>query len=216
MSRLRLVGFSGALVLSALIGGTLISATLAASAPQAPDTFPGAAAATKACAAFRAAFAANLGRTEAQVTAAAKAAIVSTVDAAVADGTLTVEAAARIKTRVAAADADGCKLLSGRPTRAAGAVDIVRDGFAAAAASLGMAPAELRAEIRSGTSLKAVAAAKGVPYTTVTSAAMTSVEQDLDAAVAAGTLTQARADRIMERLGARLAAGWPRRADGAP
>lgn len=215
MSRLRLVGFSGALVLSALIGGTLISAALAAPAPQAPDTSPQAAAATTACAAFRAAFAANLGKTEAQVTTAAKAAIASTVDAAVADGTLTVQAAARIKTRVAAADADGCKLLSGRPTRAAGAVGVVRDGFAAAATSLGMTPAELRAELRSGASLKDVAAAKGVPYATVTSAAMASVQQDLDAAVAAGTLTGARADRIMERLGARLAAGWPRRAEGS-
>ncbi|MGK2849799.1 MAG: hypothetical protein ACSLFN_02660 [Candidatus Limnocylindrales bacterium] len=218
MSRLRLAGFSGALVLSALIGGTLISAALAAPAPtrapQAPAPAPRSAAPTQACAAFRAAFAANLGKTEAQVTAAARAAILSTVDAAVADGTLTAEVAARIKTRISAAEADGCKLLSGWRAKAAGAAGVVKDGFAAAASALDLTPAELRSELRAGKTLKDVAAAKGVAYATVTAAVTASVDEDLDAAVAAGTLTQARADKIQERLAARLEAGWTRR--GAP
>lgn len=215
MSRLRLAGFSGALVLSALIGGTLISAALAAPATELQGAaIPAAnptAAPSAACAAFRAAFAANLGKTEAQVTAAAKAAIVTTVDAAVADGTLPAGAAAKVKARIAAAEADGCKVLSGWRARAAGAVGIAKDGFAAAAEALDLTPTELRAELRSGKTLKDVAAAKGVPYATVTAAALASVEQDLDAAVAAGTLTQARADKIMARIASRLEAGWPRR-----
>lgn len=218
MSRLRLAGFSGALVLSALVGGTLMSAAQAAPAAGSAlseAVAPEAAAATPACTEFRAAFAANLGKTEAEVTAAAKTAIASTVDAAVARGTLSVEAAARIKTRIAAAEADGCKLLSGWRAKAAGAAGVVKDGFAAAASALGMTSAELRAELRSGTSLNDVAAAKDVPYASVTEAVMASVKQDLDAAVAAGTLRQARADRILERLSARLEAGWPRRS-GVP
>lgn len=219
MSKVRLVGVSGALVLSALIGGSLISAAMAAATPPSASAPPTAVPATQAaapneaCAAFRAAFAENLDKTEAQVTEAAKAAIASTVDAAVVDGTLTAEAAARIKARISAAEADGCKLLSGRAARGTRAVGVVKDAFEAAAGSLGITPAELRVELRSGTSLKDVAAAKGVPYASVTAAALASVKQDLDAAVAAGTLTQARADKVMERLTARLAAGWPRRGE---
>ena len=216
MSKLRLAGFSGALVLSALIGGTLISAVAAAPAAT-PAAAPAPALATPAgepspyCTAFRAAFAANLGKTEVEVVAAAKAAIGTTVDAAVADGSLTADAAARSKARVAAADADGCKILSGWHGKAARAVGMVKDGFAAAAASLDMTTTQLRAELKAGKSLKDVAAAAGVPYETVTSAALASVKEDLDAAVAAGTLKQARADRILERLERRLEAGWPRR-----
>lgn len=221
MSKLRLAGSSGALVLSAIIGGTLISAVAAAPAARSAVTPAAVAPATalaapagepsEYCTAFRASFAANLGKTEAEVVAAAKAAIGSTVDAAVADGSLTADAAARIKARVAAADADGCRILSGWHGKAARAVGIAKDGFAAAAEALDMTTTQLRAELRSGKSLKDVAAANGVPYASVTAAALAAVDKDLDAAVAAGTLKQARADRILERLERRLEAGWPRR-----
>ena len=223
MSKLRLAGFSGAMVLSALIGGTLISAVAAAPAAT-PAVTPAAPAAPAAaipvgepsehCTAFRAAFAANLGKTEAEVVAAAKAAIGSTVDAAVADGSLTPDAAARLKTRVAGADADGCKILSGWRAKARGAVGIAKDSFAAVAEALDMTTVQLRAELKSGKNLKDVAAAQGVPYTTLTAAALASIDEDLDAAVAAGNLEQARADRILERLERRLEAGWPRRGAG--
>lgn len=221
MSKLRLAGFSGAMVLSALIGGTLISAVAAAPAatpavtpaPEAPEVALTARAGepSEYCTAFRAAFAANLGKTEAEVVAAAKAAIGTTVDAAVADGSLTGDAAARLKTRVAGADADGCKILSGWRAKARGAAGIAKDGFAAVAEALDMTTVQLRAELKSGKTLKDVAAAKGVPYATVTAAALAAVDGDLDAAVAAGNLKQARADKIMERLERRLEAGWPRR-----
>lgn len=218
MSKIRLAGFSGALVLSALVGGTLISAVAAAPAPAAPAVAAPAVApaATKGepgayCTAFRAAFAANLGVSEAQVVAAAKSAVGTAVDAAVADGSITADVAARIKARVAAADADGCAILAGaRGKVARGAIGVVKDGFAAAATALDMTPAALRAELRSGSSLKDVAAAKGVPYETVTAAALAAVDKDLDAAVAAGTLPQARADKILDRMERRLAAGWRR------
>lgn len=221
MSKLRLAGFSGALVLSAIIGGTLISAVAAAPAPAtaaaaapaltAPALTAPAGEPSEYCTAFRAAFAANLGKTEAEVVAAAKAAIGTTVDAAVADGSLSADAAARLKTRVAGADADGCKILSGWRAKARGAMGVAKDGFAAVAEALDMTAAQLRAEFKAGKSLKDVAAAKGVPYATVTAAALASVDADLDAAVAAGTLSQARADKILERLERRLEAGWSRR-----
>lgn len=208
MSRLRLVGFSGALVISALIGGTLMSSVAAAPATEAAAREP-----SEYCTTFRAAFATNLGVSEDQMVAAAKAAIGTAVDAAVADGKLTAAEATRIKARVSAADANGCSILAGRRgILARAAIDVAKHGFQAAATALDMTPAELRAELRGGSTLKDVAAEKNVPYATVTTAVLTAVKADLDAAVAAGNLTQARADRILDRIERRLEAGWPVRA----
>lgn len=216
MSKLRLVGFSGALVLSALIGGTLMSTVAAAPAAPAAAAAPAAERAEREpseyCTTFRAAFAANLGVSEDQVVAAAKSAIGTAVDKAVADGKLTAAEGARIKARVAAAEADGCAILSGwRGVVARASLDVAQQAFGAAAAALDMTPAELRGELRDGSTLKEVAAEQGVPYETVSAAVLTAVKADLDAAVAAGNLTQARADRILDRVERRLDAGWPRR-----
>ncbi len=84
---------------------------------------------------------------------------------------------------------------------------MARDGLTAAADVLKLTPAELRTQLRTGKSLKDVAAAQTVPYATVTDAIVAAVKADLDAAVAAGNLKQARADRILERLEQRLADG---------
>ncbi|HET9498226.1 MAG TPA: hypothetical protein VFP83_07865, partial [Candidatus Limnocylindria bacterium] len=55
--------------------------------------------------------------------------------------------------------------------------------------------------------LQEVAEAEGVPYANVSAAALASAEADLDAAVEAGTLTQAQADAILERLEGALSDG---------
>ena len=62
-------------------------------------------------------------------------------------------------------------------------------------------------QLRSGKDLKTIAAEKGVPYATVIAAALAPVKARLDAAVAAGTLTRARADKVLARLEANLADG---------
>ena len=82
----------------------------------------------------------------------------------------------------------------------------------AAAEALKITPEALRADLRGGKTLKDVASAHDVPYATVTDAVVAAVKADLDTAVAAGTLKQARADRILERLKTRLADGNLRRA----
>ena len=234
MSKFRLAGFAGLLVVAALVGGTIIGSVAAATAPRLsapdravapavdakPDAKPDPAAVAKRCADFRKAFAANLGVAESALAPAAKKAVISMIDAAVAAGTITKEAGDRHKARVEAADADACRLLAGRigggPGTGAGpgagpgagaALGVARDGLAAAAKALGMTPAELGAQLRSGKTLKDVATAKGVPYATVSAAVVASVKADLDAAVAAGTIPHARADRILERLGQNLADG---------
>ncbi len=125
-----------------------------------------------------------------------------------ADGDLTTAAGDRLKARLEKAPADGCAMLNGwRAKVAKAAVNVGKDGLTAAADALKLTPAELRAELRAGKSLKDVAAAHDVPYATLTDAIVKAVKADLDAAVAAGNLKQARADRILERLEARLADG---------
>lgn len=230
MSRLHLAGFSGLLIAAALVGGTLIGSVAAATAPStgapAQDVVPAvdarpapdAEAAAKRCADFRTAFAANLGVEESALAPAAKKAAISTIDAAVAAGTITKAAGDRLKARVEAADADACRLLAGRigvPRAGAGAraaLGVAKDGLTAAAGALGMTPAELGAKLRAGESLKEVATAKGVPYATVSAAVVASVKSDLDAAVAAGKIRQAREDRILDRLTKNLADGRLRNA----
>jgi hypothetical protein len=132
--------------------------------------------------------------------------------AAVADGRVAAAVADRLKTRIDKADIDGCALLAGRLARAGAVVGAAKDGLTAAAGALDMTPAELGAELRRGASLKDVAAAEGVPYATVSAAVVAAVKADLDAAVADGTIRQARADRILERLEANLADGRLRNA----
>lgn len=228
MSKVRLAGFAGLLVVAALVGGTIIGSVAAATAPRAgapeqnvapaADARPNAEAAAKRCAEFRRAFAANLGVQESALAPAAKKAAVSMIDAAVAAGTLTKADADKRKARIEAADADGCRLLAGRiGARGAGlgagaARGVAKDGLAAAAKALGMTGAELGAQLRSGKTLRDVATAKGVPYATVSAAVVASVKTDLDAAVAAGKIKQARADQILERLAKNLADGRLRNA----
>ena len=120
MSKLRLAGMAGALVVAALVGGTLINVVAAApggsSAPADPAAAAPAAARPAAgtyCEAFRTAFAANLGVSQDELVAAAKAAAATAVDKAIADGTLTQAAGDKLKERITAADGEGCGFLAG-------------------------------------------------------------------------------------------------------
>lgn len=223
MSRNRIIGLSSALVLVAVIGGSIFGSVAANTLPPASDAaaMPAAAspsarpsakpvAAGTYCETYRAAYAAALGVDVADLAPAAARAAQAAIDAAVADGHLSAARAERLKARVSASDAGGCAKLverigTERPERPAAGV--VRDGADAAAQALNMTSAELRAELRSGKDLKAIATEKGVPYATVTAAALAPVKARLDAAVAAGKLTRIRADKILARLEANLADG---------
>lgn len=223
MSRNRIIGVGGAFVLAVIIGGSIIGTVAANTAPPAsddagllaapsssPSSSPKPVAAGTYCETYRAAYAAALGVDVADLAPAAAKAAQAAIDAAVADGHLSAARAERLKARIAASDAGGCakvleRIGTAKPDRPAAGV--VQDGAAAAAKALGMTSAELRAELRSGKDLKAIAAEKGVPYATVTAAALAPVKARLDAAVAAGTLTQKRADKILAKLEKSLADG---------
>ena len=220
MSKFRLAGFSGALVVAAIVGGTLISAVAAApmsppaSGGGAPAAAPSAAAGgatAEYCATYRAAFAADLGVTEDALKAAARKALATTIAKAVADGDLTKVAGDRLQARLDASTTDGCKVLAGAQGRIAkaarGALGVIRDGLEAGAKALGMTPAEVRAALKDGTSLKDLAGTKKVDYAVVSEAVVGAVKADLDKAVAAGTIRQPRADRVLDRLTNALADG---------
>ena len=118
MKSLKILGIAGALVASAVVGGTLMSAVSAH-----PDTSPATSngtppvadpAAGEYCQTFLDALAANLGVDVADLTPAARDAAKSTVDAAVANGDLTAAIGEAIKTRIDGADGTGCAWLGMR------------------------------------------------------------------------------------------------------
>lgn len=198
----RTFGAAGALILAALVGGTLIGAVAAAP--------PEGEAAGGHCDAYREAFATNLGVSVDALTPAAQAAAASTVEAAVAAGDITTEMGDQIKERIEASEGDGCRILAGawhRAVRHADRAEFKHDLGLAAADALGLSVDELRDQLRSGESLIDVAATQGVDYAVVSAAVLDAATADLIAAVEAGKITQERADAMLERLEAHLAEG---------
>jgi ribosomal protein S20 len=237
MTKLRTIGFRAGLVAVGLVGGTMISAFAAAPPRSSSATAAGPASdmadarsaseattgharglafgalenAAEYCETFRDAFAAKLGVDESALGPAAKAAAITTIDAAVTKGDITEAVGERLKAKVNDVDDDACGWLGTRLERAHGAVGIMKDGATAAAEALKMTPAELRAALKSGNDLKSLAASQGVSYKDVSGAIVAAVKADLDAAVKAGKIKQARADRILGRLERNLADGRLRR-----
>lgn len=208
----KTLGFAGALIVAALVGGTLINTTFAVDeASEAAD-----AAGAAYCDVFRDALSSELGVTADELTAAGKSAANAALDAAVAAGDLDEDRAATIRERIEAYDGDGCGLFgrAGAFARGFGAGmerGVARgflggDVFEAAADALGMTSADLIDQARDAGSLEALAEAQGVAYETVSAAVLAAVQADLDAAVDEG-MDQDRADAVIERLSSWLDEG---------
>jgi len=199
----KALGAAGALITTALVGGTLIGSVLAIDEDAATGTDAGAY-----CDTFMDALASELGTTRDGLVAAGQAAANAAIDAAVAAGDLTEERAAAMRERVAEYDGEGCRWFGPghRDGPGRGAAGFVR-GFMgahtldAAAEALGLTEAELMAELREAGSLQAVAEAQGADYDEVATAVLAALQTDLDAAVAEGNLAQERADAVVERVG---------------
>jgi hypothetical protein len=207
------LGIAGGMVAAALVGGTLISAASASpsssSAPPAADPV-GSGSSSAYCDQWRQAFADQLGVSVDALTPAAKAATEATIDAAVANGDLPADIGERMKTALDNASGDGCRLLGAGIHawgRHAAIGDWRHDWVAAAADVLGIAPADLTKDLRSGQSLTEIADAAGVSYDDVTKAIVDATTADLDALVTAGDMTQDRADALLKQLTDRLASG---------
>ncbi|MEA3020984.1 MAG: hypothetical protein QOI47_2508 [Actinomycetota bacterium] len=135
------------------------------------------------------------GQTIAQVAQAHGVDVNTVVDAMVAEATPSLRA------RITA-------LVNGeRPAGANGRrrkVAAVRVELPVAATALGITPAQLRAALVSGQSIAQVATAHGVPLQTVIDAIVADLSAKIDAQVAAGHLTAARATVMKEKLGDRV------------
>ena len=194
------LGFAGALILSAIVGGTLIGSALA--------TDEGGAAtgeASEYCDLFMDTLASELGTDRDGLVAAGKAAALAAVDAAVAAGDLTEEQATAARERIEAYDGTGCGFFGhGIGFERGFAHGLGRgflggDVFEAAADVLGVESSELIGQLRDAGSLQALSEELGVSYDTVKAAVLEAVQADLDAAVAEG-LSQERADAALERI----------------
>lgn len=122
--------------------------------------------------------------------------IVARIDAALAAGRITPEQAARLKQRVA--EASPCKVSPVLKAKVAKKLAKHRM-FRAAAAYLELTPAELRKALP-GTSLAALAESRGKSVDGLKAAMLAPAQAKLAKAVANGRITQARADRMLERL----------------
>jgi len=121
----------------------------------------------------------------------------STVDEALAQGTLTQAQADALKARIQAGDAGA--LWGGHGGRGGHGhgprVEGLREAtFNAAAQTLGITADELRSQLAGGQTIAQLAAANNTTEEAVTNAALAAAKTQLDQAVAAGTLTQAQAD----------------------
>ena len=199
----KTLGMAGALILSALVGGTLIGSALAQDTEtDATDTASG-----TYCQTFMDAFASELGVSRDEITAAGKAAANAAVDAAVAAGDLTEERAAEIRERIEAYDGSGCAFggafrlgLGHGLHHGLGRGFLGGDVLEAAADALGLESADLITRLDDAGSLEALASEQGVSYDEVKASILAAVQADLDAAVAEGNLDRERADSIVERL----------------
>jgi hypothetical protein len=178
-------------------GGAALAASKSSSASPAAQT---SAIATDA--------AGQLGVTPAAFTAAIKKAMVDQIEAQVTAGTITKAQATAMEARLAKADAPLFALGGGR-----GAPGGHGHGFGgpggglsldAAATYIGVTASDLRTQLAAGKTLAAIATANGKTADGLKAALTTAATKDLDAAVAAGTLTAAQETKILADLPARL------------
>jgi len=204
MQLLKTIGAAGALIVSALIGGTLIGSALATDDSTDTDTT---APASEYCDVFMDALGSELGATRDELVSAGKAAANAAVDAALEAGDITEERATALRERIDTADGTGCAWFGhgfGRGFGAGFDHGVGRgflggDVFEAAATALGIESSELIDRLDAAGSLEALAAEEGVAYDDVKASVLSAVQSDVDAAVAEG-LDQARADEVIERL----------------
>ena len=164
-------------------------------------------------AAILGAVAKDLGVEESALESAFEKALTARIDAAVAAGELTSEQAAQLKERVAAGDVP----LFAAPGRGHHGHGGPR--YEAAAAYLGMTAAELRAAVDEDTSLADLARERGKSVSGLVDALMPEARARVDAAFAAGRITEAERDEriagLRERITARVNGEGPSGRDEA-
>jgi hypothetical protein len=205
MRRRTVISLLVAAAVAVVAGGAIATAAGSASTPST----------------FMQSLAKHLGISTEKLQDAAKAAAIDQVDAALAAGDITKEQADALKERINSGDTPlGPGLRRGGPDGFGGPPGFGFGGpgrfgppglggfgfhhfgslLSAAADYLGVTEAELRTQLRDGSSLADVAKAKGKSTSGLTKALHDAVKEDLDAAVKAGRITQAQADEALARF----------------
>jgi hypothetical protein len=210
MRTAKLIGAAGLLVVTSVIGGTLIGGALAAptdsARPNSAHDLNGrlllGGEGGEYCDVYLDTFASELGVEPDDLLPARKAAAIAAIDAAVAGGDLDEDRATQLKERIDGIEDAGCGFIGalGKAFVHGFGHGFVRaDVLDAAAQALGLDSSELMSKLADGESLEEIAGAQDVAYDAVKSATITALQADLDAAVAEG-LAQERADSVMQRV----------------
>jgi hypothetical protein len=141
----------------------------------------------------------QLGVSPRKLSDALKKALSDRVDAAVAAGRITKAEGDALKQRISS---DAYPLFFGGQHRGFGLGHF--GGLDAAASYLGVSEDQLRTELESGKTLAQVAQAHGKSVDGLVDALVAEAKQHVDAAVAAGRLTQAEADQLLNGLRDRI------------
>jgi hypothetical protein len=217
----KLLGGAGLLIVTALVGGTLISGALAA-----PGTTTGNSANANVglhgpfgdgeyCEVFLETFAAELGVSADDLLPAGKTAAIAAIEAAVEAGDLDEDRAATMTERIESLEQAGCGFGFG-PGFGRGLAVGAAHGFMgadvleAAGGALGLGSDELIGRLADGASLEEIASDAGIDYDALKDTVLAAVQADLDAAVAEG-LDRERADAMVDRIQAWLDEGGERR-----
>jgi len=190
----------GAVATAGIIAGTVgVAAQVSAQEPGTDGT-PAAEAQRAPSGKFLERVAEKLGISLEQLRQAIQDAAHDAVGEALANGRITQEQADKANERI-----DSGKGLRGlferRQDRREHRRDLIRRGIVqSAATALSMNAEELRAELQEGNSIADVAAEQGVSLDAVKAQITSDAEAKLDELVAAGTLTQERADDALARL----------------
>lgn len=192
-----------AVVVTASAAGLSFGPRPAASTQAAAETaaVPDSAARSAVCSDFMSHFAVEIGKSQAQIDAAFQKAIADTLADEVGKGTLTQAQADAIKARLA--NQTPCTLPANVSPRggARSAIGAYLQAYEkAAAAALGITPAELQTDLKSGQSLSQIAAAHNVTEADFRTKLIANLQPTLDAAVAAKQLTPAQEQAIVNRL----------------
>jgi hypothetical protein len=157
----------------------------------------------------------RLNVTPAQLQAAIKGASDDRIDAAVAAGKLTKDQGEAMKQRSAQG---GLPFFGGGHRGGLGGPGRGPISMDAAATYLGLTEAELHTQLESGKTLAQIAKDKGKSVEGLEKAITDGTKTRLDAAVKAGTITQAQADAMLKQASARVAdmvnGTFPKRGDG--
>ena len=210
----RILRIAGLALAAVAVGVAAIAVTASASgmtfnfsrssAPQGADSSSlsslDATSSSSLCSDFMSHFATDIGKTQAQINAAFQKAIADTLADEVKSGQITQAQADKIKAGLAGKTPCALPPIrkpgSGKPALAA----YMQQYLAAASSALGITPAQLTTDLKSGQSLSQIAAAQNVSEATFRTRLIANLKPGLDKAVANKTISAAQEQTILNQL----------------